>query len=37
MVGVLDNKISYTPFETVRSGTHAINEEDLRIAKILSI
>ncbi|MCK6617931.1 MAG: 6-phosphofructokinase [Cyclobacteriaceae bacterium] len=37
MVGILDNKISFTPFETVRSGIHAINEEDLRIAKILSI
>jgi 6-phosphofructokinase 1 len=37
MVGLQDNKITYTSFETVKTGTHAINEEDLRIAKILSI
>ncbi|MDL5050822.1 ATP-dependent 6-phosphofructokinase [Oscillatoria amoena NRMC-F 0135] len=37
MVGVRDNKITYTPFERVKSGIHEINEEDLRIAKILSI
>lgn len=37
LVGVQENKIRYTKFETVMSGKHAINEEDLRIAKILSI
>jgi 6-phosphofructokinase 1 len=37
MVGIQENKITYTPFERVIAGTHAINEEDLRIAKILSI
>jgi 6-phosphofructokinase 1 len=37
MVGVQENKITYTPFEMFRAGTHSINEEDLRIAKILSI
>lgn len=37
MVGFKKNKITYTSFEAVKSGTHAINEEDLRIAKILSI
>ncbi len=37
MVGIQKGEITYTPFDVFASGTHAINEDDLRIAKILSI
>ncbi len=37
MVGVQDNKIVFTRFDEVMSKHHAIDEESLRIAKILSI
>ncbi|GIV35827.1 MAG: ATP-dependent 6-phosphofructokinase [Cyclobacteriaceae bacterium] len=37
MVGIQKGEITYTPFDVFAKGTHAINEDDLRIAKILSI
>jgi 6-phosphofructokinase 1 len=37
MVGMKDNKIVYNQFDTVMTGEHPIDEESLRIARILSI
>jgi 6-phosphofructokinase 1 len=37
MVGIKDNKIVYNTFELISSGHHGIDQEALRIAKILSI
>jgi 6-phosphofructokinase 1 len=37
MVGVKDNKIVYNDFTTIMTNKHEIDEESLRIAKILSI
>lgn len=37
MVGVRENKIVYNDFETIISKRHEIDEESLRLAKILSI
>lgn len=37
MVGVRENKIVYNDFETIISKHHEIDEESLRLAKILSI
>lgn len=37
MVGIQKGEISYTPYEIFSTSKHAINEDDLRIAKILSI
>lgn len=37
MVGIQKGTITFTPFEIFLNGTHAIDEDDLRIAKILSI
>jgi 6-phosphofructokinase 1 len=37
MVGIRENKIVYNDFETIISKHHEIDEESLRLAKILSI
>lgn len=37
MVGIKDNKIVYNDFDTIMSKHHEIDEESLRLAKILSI
>jgi 6-phosphofructokinase 1 len=37
MVGIRDNKIVYNPFQTIVNHVHDIDNEMLRIAKILSI
>jgi 6-phosphofructokinase 1 len=37
MVGMKDNKIVYNPFDVVITDKHKVDEESLRIAKILSI
>ena len=37
MVGVKDNRIVYNGFDTVMSRHHEIDEESLRLAKILSV
>jgi len=37
MVGIQKGEITYTPFDVFSASVHAIDENDLRIAKILSI
>ena len=37
MVGIKDNKIVYNDFDTIMQSHHEIDEESMRIAKILSI
>jgi 6-phosphofructokinase 1 len=37
MVGVKDNKVVYNDFDTIMASHHEIDEESLRLAKILSI
>jgi len=37
MVGIKDNKIVYNDFDTIMQKHHDIDDESLRIAKILSI
>ena len=37
MAGVIDDKIELTPFEFAISNKSKINEDEVRIAKILSI
>lgn len=37
MVGIKDNKIVYNDFDTIMQSHHVIDEESMRIAKILSI
>jgi 6-phosphofructokinase 1 len=37
MVGIQKGEITYTPFDEFSASVHAIDENDLRIAKILSI
>lgn len=37
MVGIRKGEIAFTPYEIFSTSTHVINEDDLRIAKILSI
>ncbi len=37
MVGIQKGEITFTPFEVFTTSTHAIDPDDLRIAKILSI
>lgn len=37
MVGVKDNKVVYNDFDTIMASHHLIDEESLRLAKILSI
>jgi 6-phosphofructokinase 1 len=37
MVGILNNKIVYNPFDMIMTQHHAIDAEALRIAKILTI
>jgi len=37
MVGIKDNKMVYNDFDTIMTQTHKIDQESLRIAKILSI
>ncbi|HEY3405694.1 MAG TPA: 6-phosphofructokinase [Ohtaekwangia sp.] len=37
MVGIKDNKVAYNPFDSIMGSHHEIDDESLRIAKILSI
>jgi 6-phosphofructokinase 1 len=37
MVGIRNNKIVYNSFDTIINHIHEIDQESLRIAKILSI